>query len=69
MVFHLDFVSIVRYPVAIKSPKMSSARETEEFLEEARSMIEIDAYHENIVNLQGMTWTNDAIENNSVGEV
>ena len=66
----MDFVSIVRYPVAIKSPKMSSIRETEEFLEEARSMIEIDAYHENIVNLQGMTWTNDdAIENNSVGEV
>ena len=61
---------IVRYPVAIKSPKISSARETEEFLEEARSMMEIDAYHENIVNLQGMTWTNDdAIENNSVGEV
>ena len=60
---------IVRYPVAIKSPKISSARETEEFLEEAKSMIEIDAYHENIVNLQGITWINDSFERNSMMEV
>ena len=60
---------IFRYPVAIKYPKISSARDTEDFLEEAKSMIEIDAYHENIVNLQGITWINDSIENYAMIEV
>ena len=60
---------INRYPVAIKYPKISSARDTEDFLEEAKSMIEIDAYHENIVNLQGITWINDSIENYAMTEV
>ena len=44
-----------RYPVAIKSPKHNTEREIEEFLEEVKSMLEINSYHENIVNLQGIT--------------
>ena len=49
-------VNIPRYPVAIKSSKTAMAREIEEFLDEAKSMLEIDAYHENIVNLQGIAY-------------
>ena len=55
-----------RYPVAIKCPKSSTNREIDEFLEEAKSMLEINAYHDNIVNLQGMTYINS---NDSIVEV
>ena len=55
-----------RYPVAIKSPKYNTEREIEEFLEEVKSMLEINAYHENIVNLQGITCQVSAIEDDVV---
>ena len=42
--------------MAIKSSKASNQCETDQFLDEAKSMLEIDAYHENIVNLQGITY-------------
>ena len=37
-----------------------------EFLEEVKSMLEINAYHENIVNLQGITCQVSAIEDDAV---
>ena len=46
-----------RFPVAIKSPKRCNEREVIEFLNEAKSMLEVSVYHENIVNLQGITYT------------
>ena len=52
-----------RYPVAIKIPKNRTERDFAEFLEEVKSMIEIKAYHENIVNLQGITYENEMIRN------
>ena len=42
--------------MAIKSAKASDQYEADQFLDEAKSMLEIDAYHENIVNLQGITY-------------
>ena len=35
---------------------MSTEREVTEFLEEAKSMLEMNGYHKNIVNLQGITY-------------
>ena len=45
-----------RYPVAIKIPKNQAEREVYVFLEEVKSMLEIKTYHDNIVNLQGITY-------------
>ena len=45
-----------RYPVAIKSPKYNTEKEVYDFLEEVKSMLVIKKYHENIVNLQGITY-------------
>ena len=45
-----------RFPVAIKCSKSSGEKEADEFLEEAKSMLETKAYHENIVNLQGLSY-------------
>ena len=42
--------------MAIKSTKALKQCDTDDFLDEAKSMLEIDAYHENIVNLQGITY-------------
>ena len=50
------FFVIFRYPVAIKKPKVNTQKEVNAFLEEVKSMLEINAYHENIVNLQGITY-------------
>ena len=52
--------------MAIKSPKYNTEREIEEFLEEVKSMLEINAYHENIVNLQGITCQVSTIEDDVV---
>ena len=52
-----------RYPVAIKcirssaTKRMSATRaEQNALLEEAKSMLEINKYHDNIVNLQGIAY-------------
>ena len=45
-----------RFPVAIKNPQHFGCQETLIFLEEIKSMLEIDQYHENIVNLQGIVY-------------
>ena len=45
-----------RYPVVIKRPKSNTSSTVNEFLEEVKSMLEINAYHDNIVNLQGITY-------------
>ena len=42
--------------MAIKTTKALKQCDTDDFLDEAKSMLEIDAYHENIVNLQGITY-------------
>ena len=41
-------------------------REIDEFLDEAKSMLEVDDYHANIVNLQGMTYKNSSHEESSI---
>ena len=46
-----------RFPVAIKCSKSSGERDVDEFLEEAKSMLETKAHHENIVNLQGLSYS------------
>ena len=61
--------------MAIKVPKNGSKMEVNEFLEEVKSMIEIKAYHDNIVNLQGITYkrascmANDVVDGIEVIEV
>ena len=61
--------------MAIKVPKNGSKTEVNEFLEEVKSMLQIKAYHDNIVNLQGITYkrascmTNDVVDGIEVIEV
>ena len=64
----IDYINHSRYPVAIKCPKTLTERDVDEFLDEAKSMLEINAYHDNIVNLQGMTY-NKSPQDNSIVEV
>ena len=45
-----------RYPIAIKTQKSASDQEIGLLLDEAKSMLEIGTYHDNIVNLQGVTY-------------
>ena len=52
----VNFLFPYRYPVAIKVPKKYTEKECTEFLEEAKSMLEIKSYHDNIVNLQGIAY-------------
>ena len=47
---------ISRFPVAIKNPVPFGYEDMLIFLEEIKSMLEIDQYHENIVNLQGIMY-------------
>ena len=42
--------------MAIKNPVPFGSQEMLIFLEEIKSMLEIDQYHENIVNLQGIVY-------------
>ena len=44
------------FPVAIKCSRLSKESNANELLEEAKSMLETNAFHENIVNLQGLTY-------------
>lgn len=59
-------VFLLRYPVAVKTPKNLAGTEIHEFLEEAKSMLEIKEYHDNIVNLQGITYTKGQNDNYSI---
>ena len=56
-----------RYPVAIKCLRVKSRGDMENFLDEVKSMLEIKEYHENIVNLQGITYKRSISENSSLG--
>ena len=47
---------LFRFQVAIKTNKATKQWETDAFLDEAKSMLETNAYHDNIVNLQGITY-------------
>jgi hypothetical protein len=51
-----------RFPVAIKHPKNLGEDEMRIFFEEAKSMLEIKDYHENIVNLQGIIYGRENVE-------
>ena len=56
-----------RFPIAIKNPHpmMDGSFNNEEmqmFLEEAKNMLEIGEYHENIVNLQGLVYGKEDID-------
>ena len=42
--------------MAIKFPKGKSFEAVNWLLKEAKAMLEINAYHDNIVNLQGITY-------------
>ena len=46
---------------------MKSRDDISNFLEEVKSMLEVNEYHENIVNLQGITYRNTICENTSIG--
>ena len=54
--FNLFIPYLFRFQVAIKTNKASKPCETDVFLDEAKSMLETNAYHDNIVNLQGVTY-------------
>ena len=54
--FNLFILYLFRFQVAIKTNKASKPCETDAFLDEAKSMLETNAYHDNIVNLQGVTY-------------
>lgn len=57
-------MAICRFPIAIKTPRSVNVQEIDLYLDEAKSMLEIGAYHDNIVNLQGVTYkTNCQVEN------
>ena len=42
--------------MAIKTPKSNTLNEMNVFLDEVKSMLEIKGHHDNIVNLQGITY-------------
>ena len=56
-----------RYPVAIKCARVKSDVDVANFLDEVKSMLEINDYHENIVNLQGITYKTSTRESSSLG--
>ena len=56
-----------RYPVAIKCARVKSDVDVANFLDEVKSMLEINDYHENIVNLQGITYKTSTRETSSLG--
>ena len=56
-----------RYPVAIKCARVKSDADVANFLDEVKSMLEINDYHENIVNLQGITYKTSTRESSSLG--
>ena len=56
-----------RFPIAIKNPHPMldgsfNNEEMQMFLEEAKNMLEIGEYHENIVNLQGLVYGKEDME-------
>ena len=53
---------MLRFPIAIKHPKNLGDDEIRVFFEEAKSMIEINDYHGNIVNLQGIIYGKEDME-------
>ena len=57
-----------RFPVAIKSPKKVDSQSVKLFLDEAKTMVQIGEYHNNIVNLQGIIW-DEIVKNNKFPEV
>ena len=59
---------LFRFPIAIKSPRTNKTHEIDLFLDEAKSMLEIGSYHENIVNLQGISYTTDS-ETGNIAQV
>lgn len=44
-----------RFPIAIKKPHHNNDWNIKLLVEEAKTMLKVDEYHENIVNLQGIT--------------
>ena len=49
------------FPIAIKSPHVMDDHGIKLCLDEAKTMIEIDSYHDHIVNLQGVTYSLDSL--------
>ena len=56
--------NIHRFPIAIKMPRTVNIYEIDLLMDEAKSMLEIKTYHENIVNLQGVTYKMNDEEDN-----
>ena len=44
-----------RFPIAIKTPLSQDPKELDTILDEAKNMIQLEKYHDHIVNLQGLT--------------
>ena len=45
-----------RFPIAVKGLKGSSRKDIDLLLDEARCMVKVGKYHQNIVNLQGVSY-------------
>ena len=45
----------LRFPIAIKTPISLDPKELDTMLDEAKNMIQLEKYHDHIVNLQGLT--------------
>ena len=58
----IEFYNIFRFPIAIKSPNFGNVDGIEQCLDEAKTMLEIDSYHDHIVNLQGVTYNWNSID-------
>ena len=58
--------SYCSFPVAIKCSRLSKESNANELLEEAKSMLETNAFHENIVNLQGLTYKKTHLLNTKI---
>lgn len=50
------------FPIAIKSPHMTEQEGIKLCVDEAKSMTKIGAYHDHIVNLQGVSYIYDSVE-------
>ena len=63
LITNINLTPCYRFPVAIKHPQKLGENDMKLFFEEAKSMLEINDYHENIVNLQGIAYGKEDIQN------
>ena len=56
-----DLIVVFRFPIAVKTPNNTTNGQIELLMEEAKTMLRIESYHDHIVNLQGIIfiWDHD----------